>query len=47
MKTRMALAHAIGNTVEAAYGQGDLYNRRRELMEAWGRYCADAERGVI
>ncbi|HRD74367.1 MAG TPA: integrase arm-type DNA-binding domain-containing protein [Hyphomicrobiaceae bacterium] len=43
----MALAHTIGNKVEAAYRRGDLFNRRRELMEAWGRYCADAERGVI
>lgn len=33
-----ALAHAIGSAVEAAYRRGDLLERRRELMEAWGSY---------
>lgn len=33
-----ALAHAIGDAVEAAYRRGDLLERRRELMEAWGEY---------
>ncbi len=35
----MALAHAIGNAVEAAYRRGDLIERRRELMGAWAKYC--------
>jgi integrase len=35
----MALAHAIGNKVEAAYRRGDLFEKRRQLMEAWGRFC--------
>ncbi len=35
-----ALAHAVGDKVEAAYRRGDLLNRRRELMEAWAEYCA-------
>jgi integrase len=35
-----ALAHAIGNAVEAAYRRGDLFDKRRQLMEAWARYCA-------
>jgi integrase len=35
----MALAHAIGSAVEAAYRRGDLFEKRRKLMEAWGRYC--------
>ena len=35
----MALAHAIGNKVEAAYRRGDLFQKRRQLAEAWGRYC--------
>ena len=26
------------NKVEAAYRRGDLLEKRRELMEAWGRY---------
>jgi len=35
-----ALAHAIPDKVEAAYRRGDLFERRRQLMEAWSRYCA-------
>jgi integrase len=34
-----ALAHAVGDKVEAAYRPGDLLNKRRELMEAWAKYC--------
>jgi integrase len=36
----MALAHAIGSGVEAAYRRGDLFDKRRELMDAWAEYCA-------
>jgi len=36
----MALAHAIGDKVEAAYRRGDLFNRRSEMMHAWERFCA-------
>lgn len=36
----MALAHSIGNAVEAAYRRGDLFEKRRELMADWGEYCA-------
>ena len=36
----MALAHAVGNKVEAAYRRGDLFEKRRQLAEAWGRFCA-------
>ena len=36
----MALAHAIGNKAEAAYRRGDLFDKRRKLMEAWAGYCA-------
>ena len=35
----MALAHTIGDKVEAAYRRGDLFQKRRELMEAWASYC--------
>ena len=34
----MALAHTIGNAVVAAYRRGDLFEKRRELMQAWGGY---------
>jgi integrase len=35
----MALAHAVGGQVEAAYRRGDLLKKRRQLAEAWARYC--------
>lgn len=34
-----ALAHVNQNEVEAAYQRSDLFERRRELMTAWGNYC--------
>ena len=36
----MALAHAISSKVEAAYRRGDLFDKRRQLMNAWAAYCA-------
>ena len=36
----MALAHKISNAVEASYRRGDLFEKRRQLMEAWATYCA-------
>jgi integrase len=35
-----ALAHAVGDKVEAAYRRGDLFEKRRRLMDAWGQFCA-------
>jgi integrase len=35
----MALAHAVGDKVEAAYRRGDLLAKRKQLAEAWSRYC--------
>jgi integrase len=35
----MALAHTVGDKVEAAYRRGDLFEKRRQLAEAWARYC--------
>ena len=35
-----ALAHKIENEVEGAYQRGDLFERRRDLMEAWSRFLA-------
>jgi integrase len=35
----MALAHAIGNKVEAAYRRGDLFDKRRNLMAVWASFC--------
>ncbi|MSO89892.1 MAG: site-specific integrase [Rhodospirillaceae bacterium] len=36
----MALAHAVGDKVEAAYRRGDLFEKRRRLMDDWAKYCA-------
>ena len=33
-----ALAHQLGNTVEASYARTDLFDKRRELMDAWADY---------
>jgi integrase len=35
----MALAHAIENKAEAAYRRGDLFEKRRKLMDAWAGFC--------
>jgi integrase len=34
----MALAHAIGDQVEAAYRRGDLFERRKLMMEEWATF---------
>jgi len=34
-----ALAHAVGDKVEAAYRRGDLLAKRRDLMAAWAAYA--------
>jgi integrase len=36
----LALAHSIGDKVEAAYRRGDLFEKRRSLMDAWAGYCS-------
>jgi hypothetical protein len=38
-----ALAHVVGDKVEAAYRRGDLFEKRRRLMEAWEDFCSHAE----
>lgn len=37
--SEMALAHAIGSKVEAAYRRGDMFDRRRNLMDEWAAFC--------
>jgi integrase len=39
----MALAHAVSDKVEAAYRRGDLFKKRRRLMEEWSQYCDTAK----
>ena len=35
-----ALAHVVGNSTEAAYVRGDLFDQRRKLMAAWADFAA-------
>jgi hypothetical protein len=37
-----ALAHVVGDKVEAAYRRGDLFEKRRHLMGAWAACCQTA-----
>jgi integrase len=36
----MALAHAVGDKVEAAYRRGDLFEKRVRLMADWAAFCS-------
>jgi integrase len=38
-----ALAHNFETRVEAAYMRSDLFEKRRNLMETWARYCLKPE----
>jgi integrase len=42
-----ALAHIIGDKTEAAYARGDLFEKRRKLMDAWAVYCTTAQIGKV
>jgi integrase len=35
----LALAHRVGDDIERAYRRTDLLQKRRQLAEAWARYC--------
>lgn len=38
----MALAHVVRDKVEAAYRRGDLYNKRKEMMQSWADHVFSA-----
>jgi integrase len=42
-----ALAHTIGNAVEAAYRRGDLFEKRRHLMNDWAQFCGRPTAGAV
>ena len=42
----MALAHVIENKVEAAYRRGDLFDKRRKMMQEWADYLEKLKVGV-
>jgi integrase len=35
----MALAHSVGNKVEASYRRGDLLGKRFAMMNEWAEHC--------
>ncbi|MDA3896314.1 MAG: integrase arm-type DNA-binding domain-containing protein [Desulfobacteraceae bacterium] len=43
----MALAHTIGDATEAAYRRGDLFDKRKELMQAWSEYVGSHVSGQV
>jgi integrase len=43
----MALAHTVSDKVEAAYRRGDLFEKRRQLAEAWAKFATAAPGGTV
>jgi integrase len=39
-----ALAHASGDAVERAYARSDVFEKRRDMMEAWSKHLKNQER---
>lgn len=39
-----ALAHVVGDKVEAAYRRGDLFEKRRRLMSEWAKHCENVDK---
>ncbi len=42
----LSLAHAVGNAVERAYRRGDLFEKRRKLMDAWAKFATSTPMGT-
>ncbi|HEV2187519.1 MAG TPA: site-specific integrase, partial [Stellaceae bacterium] len=43
----MALAHAVGDKVEAAYRRGDLLQKRQQVADAWANFCSSTGAGEV
>lgn len=41
----VALAHKVGNAVEASYRRGDMVEKRRAMMAAWADYLSGEKGG--
>lgn len=41
-----ALAHTVKNKTERAYRRGNLLEKRRELMNAWGSFCSNVSNSI-
>jgi integrase len=42
-----ALAHLVGDATERAYQRGDLFEKRRRLMDGWAAYCGKRASEVV
>lgn len=40
----MALAHVVSDQTEAAYRRGDLFEKRRRIMQDWAKFCEQPRR---
>ena len=36
----VALAHVVGDETERSYQRGDLFEKRRQMMDAWAKFCS-------
>ena len=43
----MALAHSVSDKTEAAYLRGDLFDKRRDLMDTWAAYANTDKSGKV
>jgi integrase len=43
----LALAHAVKDATEAAYWRDDALEKRRPMMDAWGRFCVPPEAAKV
>ena len=43
----LSLAHAVGSAVERAYARSDLLEKRRRLMDKWGRFVTGDTAAVV
>ena len=43
----MALAHAVGSSVERSYARSDLFAKRRALMQRWADYVTRSGAEVV
>ncbi|MCH8859374.1 MAG: hypothetical protein IID54_07350 [Proteobacteria bacterium] len=43
----LCLAHFVGSAVERAYRRSDLFDKRRDLMGQWARFCRPVSADVI
>jgi integrase len=43
----MALAHSVSDKTEAAYLRGDLFEKRRELMDTWANHVTSGKAKVV